>query len=251
MIIRLNLIKIPEKVIYNSGSTISDPISDSLKKFGNQIGGELFLPEDQNGKYLTGSDYPNGLAFYSTTVASSYNYLRKDKPKCAANKCPLKLYIDQVVNTLHGDKRDQPECKCDPENHLHIFRLPMTYFLIDGLNQQIIEILRTLKKQKVYIHSTNKNQDKMNLADKLIKLSQQKFKDEKYLRSVWNILTDFTNLFISVNILKTMKVSKFWKKQGFLSKILNGKMILINILNSYLVNRTLTKMKFSLNLRKN
>ena len=161
-----------------------DPISDSLQKFGNKIGGEVFLPKHHNGKYFN----TNGLAFYSTTVASSYNYLRKkEEPQCAANKCPLKLYIDQVVNTLHGDERKQPRCKCDPENHLHIFRLPMIYILIDGLDQQIIEILRTLQKQKIYIHSTNKNSDKMNLADKLIKLSQQHFEDEKTLRSVWNI----------------------------------------------------------------
>ena len=164
---------------------ISDPISDSLQKFGNQIGGELFLPKQQNGKYFDNNNwFPNGLAFYSTTVASSYDYLRKDEPTCAPNECPLKLYIDQVVNTLHGDERKQPRCDCDPENHLHIFRLPMTYFLIDGLDQQIIEILRTLRKQKIYIHSTNKNQEKMNLAEKLIKLSQQDFKDEDTLRSV-------------------------------------------------------------------
>ena len=51
----------------------------------------------------------------------------------------------------------------------------------------------------------------MNLADKLIKLSQRDFEDDDTLRSVWNtgILTDFTDLFISANILKTMKVSKF------------------------------------------
>ena len=171
---------------------MSDPISDSLQKFGNQIGGELFLPKQQNGKYFDDEHFfPIGLAFYSTTVASSYDYLDKKDFGFAADRCPLKLYIDQVVNTLHGDERKQPRCKCDPENHLHIFRLPMTYFLIDGLDQQIIEILRTLKKQKIYVHSTKKYQDKMNLADKLIKLSQQKFKDEETLRSVWNILTDF------------------------------------------------------------
>ena len=186
MIIRLNLIKIPENVIYNSGSTTFDPISDSLQKFGNQIGGELFLPKHQNGKYFDDDRYgfPNGLAFYSTTVASSYDYLRKIKRKCASNECPLKLYIDQVVNTLHGDERKQPKCTCDPKNHLQIFRLPMIYFLIDGLDQQIIEILRTLNKQEVYIHSTNTNQDKMNLADKLIKLSQPNFRDEETLRLV-------------------------------------------------------------------
>ena len=167
---------------------MSDPISDSLQKFGNQIGGELFLPKQQNGKYFDDDIfYPTGLAFYSTTVASSYDYLYKRQPECAANECPLKLYIDQVVNTLHGDKRLQPKCKCDPENHLHIFRLPMTYFLIDGLDQQIIEILRTLKNQKIYTYSTNNNPDKINLADKLIKLSQQDFEDEDTLRSVWNI----------------------------------------------------------------
>ena len=167
---------------------MSDQISESLQKFGNQIGAELFLPK--NGKYFDFCEFPTGLSFYSTTVASSYDYLDKDEPKCAKNECPLKLYIDQVVNTLHGDEREQPRCDCDPENHLHIFRLPMTYFLIDGLDQQIIEVLRTLKKQKIYTYSTNKNPDKMNLADKLIKLSQRKFKDEDTLRSVWNILTD-------------------------------------------------------------
>ena len=184
----MKLIKIPEKVIYNSGSTASDPISDSLQKFGNQIGGEIFLEKHQNGTYFDDEyDFPTDLAFYSTTVASSYNYLRKCQPEPAPNDCPLGLYIDQIVNTLDGDERLQPICECDPKNHLHIFRLPMTYFLIDGLDQQIIEILRTLKKQKIYIHSTNKNQDKMNLADKLIKLSQQDFENEDTLRSVWNI----------------------------------------------------------------
>ena len=163
---------------------MSDPISESLQKVGNQIGGELFLPKQQNGKYFTESSFPNGLAFYSTTVASSYDYLYKCQPECAPNECPLKLYIDQVVNTLHGDERKQPKCMCDPKNHLHIFRLPMIYFLIDGLDQQIIEILRTLKKQKIYVHSTNKNQDKMNLADKLIKLGQRNFRDEEILRLV-------------------------------------------------------------------
>ena len=192
----MNLIKIPDKVIYNSGSTTFDPISDSLQKFGNQIGGELFLSKHQNGHYFCRiSDFPNGLAFYSTTVASSYDYLGKYERKCPANECPLKLYIDQVVNksdqrvTLHGDKREQPKCECDPENHLHIFRFPFIYFLIDGHDkqyQEIIEIilLISLKDQKIYTHSTNKNKDKMNLADKLIKLSQQEFKDEKTLRSV-------------------------------------------------------------------
>ena len=167
---------------------MSDQISDSLQKFGNQIGAEVFLPKHQNGKYFDHYKFPTGLSFYSTTVASSYDYLDTDEHKLAPNECPLKLYIVQVVNTLHGDERKQPRCKCDPENHHHIFRLPITYFFIDGLDQQIIEILRTLKKQKIFTHSTNKNPtDKMNLADKLIKLSQQKFKDKETLRSVWNI----------------------------------------------------------------
>ena len=120
-----------------------------MQKFGNQIGAELFLPKHQNGKYFTERRYfPNGLSFYSTTVASSYDYLDKDEHKLAPNECPLKLYIDQEVNTLHGDKREQPRCECDPENHLHIFRLPITYFFIDGSDQQIIEVLRTLQKQE-------------------------------------------------------------------------------------------------------
>ena len=232
----MNLIKIPDKVIYNSGSTTFDPISDSLQKFGKEIGGELFLSKHQNGHYFHHiSDIPNGLAFYSTTVASSYDYLGKHEYKyqCPANECPLKLYIDKVVNTLHDDEIKQPECKCEPENHLHIFRLPITYFLIDGLDQQIIEILRTLKKQKIYVHSTKKNQDKMNLADKLIKLSKRKFKKGETLRLVLNIQTDFTNLFISANIFKIMKVSKFWEKQEFLSEgrmiLFNGRMILKTI----------------------
>ena len=194
MTIRLKLLKIPEKVIYNSGSTISDPISESFEKFGNQIGGELFLQKHQNGKYFA-MKAPIGLAFYSTTVASSYNYWDKFPPFCAANECPLKLYIDQEVNTLHGDQRGQPMCECDPENHIHIFRLPFFYFLIDGKqNRDIIEILRTLKKHKIYTHSTNTNPNEMNLADKLIKLSQRNFEDEDTLRSVWNILTDFNEL---------------------------------------------------------
>ena len=130
---------------------MSDQISDSLQQFGNQIGGEVFLPKHQNGKYFTARDFPNGLSFYSTTVASSYDYLRNYSPDRDANECPLKLYIDQVVNTLNWDERMQPKCECDPKNHLHIFRLPMTYFLIDGLDQQIIEILRTIKQQKIFI----------------------------------------------------------------------------------------------------
>ena len=168
---------------------MSDPIADSLQKFGNQIGGEVFLSKHHNRKYFDDYDFPSGLAFYSTTVASSYNYLRKCQPKLSANECPLGLYIINQIDYINCDEspRLQPRCECDPENHLHIFRLPMTYFLIDGLDQQIIEILRTLKKQKIYIHSTNKNQNKMNLADKLIKLSQQDFEDEETLRSVWNI----------------------------------------------------------------
>jgi hypothetical protein len=101
--------------------------------------------------------------------------------------------------------------------------------IFDGLDQQIIEILRTLKKRKIYVHSTNKNQDKENLADKLIKLSQQDFEYKDTL---------------SFKILET---------GGFLSVILNGKMILKNILDSYLVKNMngLTKMNFSLNLKKN
>jgi hypothetical protein len=74
-----------------------------------------------------------------------------------------------------------------------------------------------------------KNQDKENLADKLIKLSQQDFEYKDTL---------------SFKILET---------GGFLSVILNGKMILKNILDSYLVKNMngLTKMNFSLNLKKN
>ena len=171
-----------------------DQISDSLQKFGNQNGAELFLSKHQNKKYFDSGRFPNGLSFYSTTVASSYDYLDKDEPKLAPNECPLKLYIDQEVNTLHGDQRGQPMCECDPENHIHIFRLPFFYFLIDGKqNRDIIEILRTLQKQKIYTHSTNTNPNEMNLADKLIKLSQREFKDEETLRKVWNILTDLTN----------------------------------------------------------
>ena len=164
---------------------MSDPISKSLEKFGNQIGGELFLPKHQTGKYFACSNIPTGLAFYSTTVASSYNYLKL----LAANECLLELYINQALNTLNGDKRSQPKCECDPENHLHIFRLPFVYFLIDGKqNRDIIEILRTLQNQKIYTYSTNPkdlddmNLDEMNLADKLIKLSQREFKDEETLR---------------------------------------------------------------------
>ena len=54
-------------------------------------------------------------------------------------------------------------------------------------HQDVIEILRTLKNHKIYTHSTNKNKDKRNLADKLIDLSRRKFKDEKTLRLVSNV----------------------------------------------------------------
>ena len=51
-------------------------------------------------------------------------------------------------------------------------------------HQDVIEILRTLKNHKIYTHSTNKNADKKNLADKLVELSRGRFKDEKTLRLV-------------------------------------------------------------------
>ena len=81
------------------------------------------------------------------------------------------------------------------KNIVHIKGLPADA-AIDGptnylTDQEIIEILQTLKKQKINVYSTNKNPDKMNLSDKMIKLSQQKFNDEETFRSVWNILTDF------------------------------------------------------------
>ena len=76
------------------------------------------------------------------------------------------------------------------KNIVHIKGTPADA-LIDELDQLIIEIFQTLKKRKLNVHSTNKNSDKMNLADKLIILSQQKFNDEETLRSVWNISTDF------------------------------------------------------------
>ena len=72
------------------------------------------------------------------------------------------------------------------KNIVHIKGIPADA-LIDEFGQQIKEILQTLKKQKIKVHSTNKNSDKMNLADKLIKLSQQEFKGEETLRSVLNI----------------------------------------------------------------
>ena len=164
-----------------------DPISQSLQKFGSQIGGQLFLPKPQTEKsfYEKSDDepsIPNSLAFYSTTVASSYNGLERDR--FLTNNCPLRLYIEDEVKTLSSVEREQPTCCCYPDNHLHVFRLPFIYFLIDGSDQQIIEILRTLKNNKIYTHSTNMNGDRKNLADKLIRLSQQTFKDEENLRLV-------------------------------------------------------------------
>ena len=184
----------PQKVIFNSGSALLDPISQSLKKFGDQIGGQLFLPKPQSGKHFYERDeepsIPNSLAFYSTTVASSYNYL--ERTECLTNYCPVRFYIDEEVETLSSVEREQPTCFCHPDNHLHVFRLPFIYFLIDGMNKQerhqdVIEILRTLKNHKIYTHSRNKNKDKRNLADKLIDLSRRKFKDEKTLRLVSNV----------------------------------------------------------------
>ena len=179
---------IPQKVIFNSGSTILDSTSQSLQKFGNQIGSELFFTNPRTGKSFQNIErIPNGLKFYSTTLASSYNNI--DRRRAHNNQCPLQMYIDEDVNTMHEDERDQPYCSCDPENHLHVFRLPFIYFLIDGNDKQgrhreIIEILRTIQKNKIYTHSTNKNKNKMNLADKLIKLSRQEFEKEETLRLV-------------------------------------------------------------------
>jgi len=188
------IIEIILKVVFNTGSAQLDPISQSLQKFGEKIGGELFLPNPQTSKSFYGDSdepsIPNGLAFYSTTIASSYNHLAETEgARKLKRDCPLQLYIEEEVDTLYGVEREQPTCWCCPENHLHVFRLPFIYFLIDGVekgnrHQDIIEILRTLKNHKIYTYSTNKNQDRKNLADKLIKLSRKKFKDDETLRSV-------------------------------------------------------------------
>ena len=185
-------------MIFNSGSALPDPISQSLHRFGNSIGGELFLPKFQTGKNFYETDdnktIPNGLSFYSTTMASSYHYLDERTGNYIKKNCPLRLYIEETADTLHDDEREQPSCSCCPENHLHVFRLPFIYFLIDGIEKQgrhqdIIEILRTLKNHKIYTHSTNTDPSKMNLADKLMKLSQQNFDGEENLRLVLNFLT--------------------------------------------------------------
>ena len=175
-----------------------------MQKFGNTIGGQLFLPKPQGGKYFYENDpngynlIPGGLAFYSTAVASLYHDLGERRGSFAKEDCPLRLYIEETVDTLHDDEREQPSCSCCPENHLHIFRLPFMYFMIDGIEKQgrhqdIIEILRTLKSHKIYAHSTNTDSSKLNLADKLIKLSQQNFQDEETLRQVFNQLDTCTN----------------------------------------------------------
>ena len=181
---------IPDKVIFNSGSAILDPISQAMQKFGNSIGAELFLPK-QSGKYFYEDDpsIPNGLPFYSTTIASSYDTLEQTEIINTKKDCPLRQYIEETVDSLHDDEREQPTCSCCPENHLHVFRLPFIYFLIDGVNKNdghhdVIEILRTLKKHKIYTHSTNKNRGKRNLADKLIELSEKDFDGEETLRLV-------------------------------------------------------------------
>ena len=188
------IIEIILKVVFNTGSALLDPISQSLQKFGDKIGGELFLPKPQTGKsFYEDSDkpcIPSGLAFYSTSIASSYNHLvETGGARKLKRDCPLQLYIEEEVDTLYGDDREQPTCWCYPENHLHVFRLPFIYFLIDGVekgnrHQDIIEILRTLKNHKIYTHSTKKNRGRKNLADKLIELSRKEFKDDETLRSV-------------------------------------------------------------------
>ena len=158
------------------------------------------MPKPQTGKYFYENDHnpyediiiPNGLAFYSTTVASVYHDLDKRRGSFTEKNCPLRLYIEETVDTLHDDEREQPSCSCCSENHLHVFRLPFVYFLIDGMEKQdrhqdIIEILRTLKTHKIYTYSTNTDPSKMNLADKLIKLSQKHFLDGETLRQVLNL----------------------------------------------------------------
>ena len=157
------------------------------------------MPKPQSGKYFYKNDHddyeyfsiPNGLAFYSTAVASVYHDLYERRGSLKEKDCPLRLYIEETGDTLHDDEREQPSCSCCPENHLHVFRLPFIYFMVDGMEKQgrhqdVIEILRTLKNHQIYTHSTNTDPSKMNLADKLIKLSQKKFLDGETLRQVLN-----------------------------------------------------------------
>ena len=90
------------------------------------------------------------------------------------------------------------------------------YFLIDDYasyirpdirndrSGELLDIFNTLEKNKIYIYSTNNYKkeiglDEMNLADKLIKLSEKDFDGQEFLRLVLRFM--IVNLFL-VNTLR-------------------------------------------------
>ena len=164
-----------------------------------------------------GKNFKRGLKFYSTLVAARYTTLeRTQNEEETVPQCQLNLYIEENAATLINDKREQPTCLCCPENHLHVFRLPLMYFLIDDYasyirpdirndrSGELLDIFNTLEKNKIYIYSTNNYKkeiglDEMNLADKLIKLSEKDFDGQEFLRLVLRFM--IVNLFL-VNTLR-------------------------------------------------
>ena len=146
----------------------------------------------------------NSTYLYSTCVATRYNTLDEE---ITVSDCHLNQYIDKISAASIDDDRDQPTCSCCPENHLHVFRLPFMYFLIDDYamkyrdrSDELFDILHTLKQNKIFIYSTNNNKNEMNLADKLIKLSKEDFEGQE-LRLVLKFTIVKNISFFSVNTL--------------------------------------------------
>ena len=150
------------------------------------------MSQQDKGKYFIRNFYFYDTHLYSTCVATRYSTLDEEK---TVSHCHLNHYIDKIAAGSIDDDRDQPTCSCCPENHLHVFRLPFMYFLIDDYatnrdqSEKMFDILNALKQNKIYIYSTNNNKknmslDEMNLADKLIKLSKKDFDGQEFLRLV-------------------------------------------------------------------
>ena len=156
------------------------------------------MSQQHKGKYF----YWDKIHLYSTVVATRYNTLKRTQnDDITVSDCHLNQYIDKIAAASIDDDRNQPTCSCCPENHLHVFRLPFMYFLIDDYaaydrwddrrdrSEELFDILHTLKQTKIFIYSTNNDKKEidmaeMNLADKLIKLSEKNFDGQEFLRLV-------------------------------------------------------------------
>ena len=81
-----DLVEILFEVFFNTKSASKCAISDSLQKFGKEIGSELFLSSAQS----MDDNWSSNIGFYSTKLCVNYTYSYKSlesykvktKPKC-------------------------------------------------------------------------------------------------------------------------------------------------------------------------